>query len=43
MTYMWRILANEWSLEQWAWYRLTTDWTNYLLGVIALVLIVQWH
>lgn len=25
------------------WYRIVTDWTNFLLGVIALVLIVQWH
>ena len=41
--YIWRLIADKWCTDYWEWYRLMTDWTNYLLGVIALVLIVQWY
>mmetsp|Transcript_15865 Transcript_15865/g.19983 ORF Transcript_15865/g.19983 Transcript_15865/m.19983 type:complete len:110 (+) Transcript_15865:182-511(+) len=43
LMFIWRLIANQWSSKVWAWYRISTDFTNYLLGVIALVLIVQWH
>ena len=40
ITYIWRVVENDWSVNTWVWYRVTTDWTNFLLGVISLVLIV---
>eukprot|EP00353_Schmidingerella_taraikaensis_P001507 CAMPEP_0185599726 /NCGR_PEP_ID=MMETSP0434-20130131/82897_1 /TAXON_ID=626734 ORGANISM="Favella taraikaensis, Strain Fe Narragansett Bay" /NCGR_SAMPLE_ID=MMETSP0434 /ASSEMBLY_ACC=CAM_ASM_000379 /LENGTH=180 /DNA_ID=CAMNT_0028229227 /DNA_START=84 /DNA_END=626 /DNA_ORIENTATION=- len=43
LMFIWRLIANQWSSEGWVWYRISTDFTNYLLGVIALVLIIQWH
>ena len=39
-TFVWRITMNHWATDSWMWYRLVTDWTNFLLGVIALVLLI---
>ena len=43
ITYFRRVVKNEYSLDMWVWYRATTDLCNYLLSVVALVLLVQWH
>ena len=43
VTYMWRIIDDSWSIHNEIVYRIDTDWTNYLLGIVALVLVVQWH
>ena len=43
ITYFRRVIVNEYSLDMWVWYRATTDLCNYLLSVVALVLLVQWH
>ena len=43
LTYLLRVLTNEYSQRQWVWYRITTDLANYLLGIVAIVLLVQWH
>ena len=43
ITYFRRVIKNEYSLDMWVWYRATTDLCNYLLSVVALVLLVQWH
>lgn len=43
ITYVWRIFKNEWAVYDWAYYRIVFDWTNFMLQMIALVLIVQWH
>ena len=39
-TYIWRLVVNKWATDTWMWYRVVTDWTNYLLCVIALVLLI---
>lgn len=41
--FIWRILENKYSQEEWFWYRATTDLANYLLGIIAIILLAQWH
>ena len=43
LTYILRVTTDKYSHEQWLWYRITTDFANYLLGIVALVLLAQWH
>lgn len=43
ITFIWRLTKDEYSVQTWVWYRVVTDWCNYLLGLIAIVLFVQWH
>ena len=42
-TYIIRLVTDKFSEDMWAWYRITTDISNYLLGVVAIVLLVQWQ
>jgi len=41
--YLWRATTDKYSISGWVWYRLVTDSTNFLLGIVALVLFIQWH
>ena len=43
MTYILRVVTDKYTTTQWVWYRITTDLANYLLGIVALVLLAQWH
>ena len=43
VTYLLRVIMDKYSHEQWVWYRISTDIVNYLLGTVAIVLLMQWH
>lgn len=30
-------------LDHWVWYRSMTDVTNFLLGIISIILLIQWQ
>ena len=41
---IWRVVENEYvkDMGSWFWYRVTTDLSNFLLSIIALILLAQW-
>ena len=43
VTYLIRVIHNEYDDEIWVWYRISTDIVGYLIGIIAIVLLMQWH
>ena len=43
INFMHRLVKPAYVLDAWVWYRSITDLTNYLLGVISIVLLVQWQ
>ena len=40
VTYLIRVIVNEYDDEEWVWYRISTDIVGYLIGIIAIVLLM---
>ena len=42
-TFIDRLVRNTYSEDQWVWYRIMEDFANYLIGIISIILLVQWY
>ena len=43
VTYIERLVLNDYSVKQWVQYRIESDVTNYLIGIISIILLAQWY
>ena len=43
VSFLFSIFKDEYSIDHWVWYRLTQDICNFLLCIMQLILLVQWH
>jgi len=40
---MHRLIVNKNVKDDWVWNRVATDLSNYLLGVVSIILFAQWY
>ncbi len=42
-TYLLRLITDSYSVQYWVFYRIESDVSNYLIGLISIILLAQWY